>query len=332
MDKHELSCYLRQTRKFQMRKVPVSIVCFVAVLQMAAAAFACDLCAVYRSMEAKSSKQGFNIGVFEQFTHFGTLQLDGRKVDDPADQKLDSSITQFILGYQFDDKIGVQVNLPYINRSFKRADGSGGIDRGTESGVGDMSLIGHYRAYQYLSADTLFALDLIGGVKIPTGSSSRIEEEQLPEAEGSGVHGHDLALGSGSYDGIVGTAFFGSWQRLYVAGGISYNIRSKGDFDYRYANDLSWNIKPGGYLWLSDEGTLGLQLAVSGEDKGKDTNAGVKADDTGITSVFIGPELTYTWHEHLSAELSTEFPVVSNNTALQLVPDYRIKAAVTWRF
>jgi hypothetical protein len=49
-------------------------------------------------------------------------------------------------------------------------------------------------------------------------------------------------------------------------------------------------------------------------------------------SVFIGPELSYTWKEHLSAELGAEFPVVSDNSALQLVPDYRVKAAVFWRF
>lgn len=320
-----------------MKKIVVILICFIAVQQMSAAAFACDLCAIYRSMEAKSSGKGFNVGVFEQFTHFGTLQLDGRKVADPANQKLDSSITQFILGYQLNDKFGLQLNLPYINRSFRRADGNGGIDKGTESGPGDMSLIGHYRAYQYLSEDTVFALDLIGGVKFPTGSTSRIreelaEEEPTPGAPESGIHGHDLALGSGSYDGIVGSAFFGRWQRLYVTGGITYTIRSRGDFGYQYANDLTWNIKPGGYLWLTHENTLGLQLAVSGEDKGKDNLAGVKAEDTGMTSVFIGPELSYTWHEHLSAELGAEFPVVSNNTALQLVPDYRIKAAVTWRF
>jgi hypothetical protein len=75
-----------------------------------------------------------------------------------------------------------------------------------------------------------------------------------------------------------------------------------------------------------------LQLAVSGEDKGKDNLAGVVADDTGITSIFIGPELSFTWKENLSAELGAEFPVVANNTMLQLVPDYRVKAALTWRF
>src|SRR6185369_15301571 len=104
----------------------------------------CDLCAVYRSMEAKSSGAGLNLGLFEQFTHFGKLQLDGKPVNDPAGQKLDSFITQFILGYQINDRFGVQMNIPYISRSFTRADGMGGIDKGTESGLGDMSLIGHY--------------------------------------------------------------------------------------------------------------------------------------------------------------------------------------------
>jgi hypothetical protein len=303
--------------------------------------FACDLCAIYRSMEAKTSNPGFNLGVFQQFTHFGTIQDSGKDIGNPLGQKIDSSITQFILGYQFSDRFGVQLSLPYISRSFKRPtyDDAGilSIDKGTESGLGDMSLIGHYRAYQHLAEDTIFALDLIGGIKFPTGSSSRIKEElsEMVTPDGSpasGIHGHDLALGSGSYDGIVGTAMFARWQRLYLNSGMQYTIRTRGDYDYQYANDLSWYVKPGGYLWLTHDGTLGLQLAVSGEDKGKDNLAGVIANDTGITSIFIGPELNFTWKENLSAELGTEFPVVANNTALQLVPDYRIKAALTWRF
>jgi hypothetical protein len=287
-------------------------------------------------MEAKSANPGFNIGVFEQFTHFGTMQQDGHEVDNPTRQHLDSSVTQFILGYQINDRVGMQLNIPYIHRSFKRPDNLGGIDKGTEEGLGDLSLIGHYRAFQHLDEKFIFAWDLIGGIKFPTGSSDRIKEElsEVDEPVGppSGIHGHDLALGSGSYDGIVGTGMFVSWQRFFVTGGIQYSIRSRGDFDYRYANDLGWNFKPGGYLWLADKGTLGLQLAVSGEDKGKDDLAGVLADDTGVTSVFIGPELTFTWKEKLSADIGVEFPVVNDNSALQCVPDYRVKVAMTWRF
>ena len=322
-----------------MKKILLLIIAFIATTQPA---FACDLCAIYRSMEAKTSNPGLSLGVYQQFTHFGTMQDNGKDVGNQIGQKLDSSITQFILGYQFNDKFGIQLNTPYISRSFKRPmfmdDGMMMIDKGTESGLGDISLIGHYRAFQHLAEETIFAMDLIGGIKFPTGNTDRIKEELSemgapPDGmQASGVHGHDLALGSGSYDGIVGTAIFGRWQHLYIHSGLLYSIRNRGDFDYQYANDLNWFVKPGGYLWLSDRGTLGLQLAVSGEDKGKDNLAGTIADDTGMTSIFIGPELSFTWKENLSAELGTEFPVVANNTALQLVPDYRIKAALTWRF
>ena len=51
----------------------------------------------------------------------------------------------------------------------------------------------------------------MAGVKFPTGSTSRLREETQEGAgqEGpiaSGIHGHDLTLGSGSYDGLVGTS------------------------------------------------------------------------------------------------------------------------------
>jgi hypothetical protein len=321
-------------KNFHLRSI---LVAGIALALTASSAVACDLCAVYRSLEAKETKPGFNVGVFEQFTHFGTMQQDGHRVDNPAGQSLDSSITQFIVGYQFTDRLGLQVNLPYISRSFRRPTDTGIIERGTESGLGDLSLLAHYRAYQHNTEEAIFVWDLVGGIKFPTGSSNRIKEElsetdPAPGVPASGIHGHDLALGSGSYDGIVGTGMFASWRRIFVSGAVQYNIRSRGDVDYRYANDLSWHLKPGGYLWLADKGTLGLQLAASGEVKGKDDLAGVTAEDTGMTSVFLGPELSFTWKERISAELGAEFPVVNDNTALQLVPDYRVKAALTWRF
>lgn len=319
------------------KPILMPLMCLLVLLSSALQSYACDLCAIYRSLEAKSANPGLSLGLFEQFTHFGTMQLDGRQVENPANQSLDSSITQFIVGYQLNDRFGIQLNVPYINRSFRRPTASGSIDKGTESGLGDLSLTGHFRAFQHTTEETIFVWDLIGGVKFPTGSSDRIKEElsesdPAPGVPESGIHGHDLALGSGSYDGIVGTALFASWQRLFVTGAVQYSIRSRGDFDYRYANDLAWHLKPGGYLWLTHYASLGLQLAVSGEDKGKDDLAGVTAVDTGMTSVFAGPELSYTWKERLSAELGAEFPLVNDNSALQLVPDYRIKAALTWRF
>lgn len=318
-----------------MRKLAAALWIF-AIATVSGSAFACDLCAIYRATEAKVSKPGYYTGVFEQYTRFGTLRDGGKKVENEAGQFINSSITQFLLGYQFNDRFGVQINVPYIRRSFKRAEG-GAIDEGTVSGLGDVALVGNALIYRRLREESTFLWNAGGGVKFPTGNTDRLkeelsEEEPPPGAPESGVHGHDLTLGSGSYDFIVGTDAYGRWKRLFVTAAVHYSIRTEGAFDYRYANDLVFNIKPGIYLLLSDEGTVGLQLAVTGETKGKDKLNGQEMADTGITSLFVGPEFSVTWHENLSASMGADFPVVENNTSLQIVPDYRLRGAVNWRF
>lgn len=317
-----------------MRKLVV-LLALIASLLYSGPAPACDLCAIYRADEAKQSTPGFNIGVFEQFTHLGTLQESGHEVPNTADQYFDSSITQFIAGYQF-VRFGVQANIPYIHRSFRRA-GPEGVDKDAEAGLGDVTLLGNFRAYERLTPDTIFIWTLLGGVKFPTGSADRIKEEKnesepAPGFPESGIHGHDLALGTGSYDGIIGTTAAFHWKRFFTTAGVQYAIRTRGAYDYRYANDLIWNFKPGVFLYVSHESTLGLQFAVTGEAKGKDTFRGEKAVDTAVTSVFLGPELSYTWKEKLSAGLGADFPVIVHNTSLQAVPDYKLRAALVWRF
>src|SRR5881396_3217062 len=179
---------------------------------VATPAIACDLCSVYSAMQARGEiDKGFTVGVAQQFTHYGTLQEDGHKIPNDLDQHLDSSISQLFAGYNFTDRFGVQVNLPIIYRSFQRAADSGGIERGSESGIGDTSLVANFLAYRKATKKSTFAWTVHGGIKFPTGSSDRLKEEldELtapplpPGAAESGIHGHDLALGSGSLDGIV---------------------------------------------------------------------------------------------------------------------------------
>ena len=78
--------------------------------------------------------------------------------------------------------------------------------------------------------------------------------------------------------------------------------------------------------------TLGLQAVVAGEAKGRDTFEGEKAEDTGVTAVYLGPQINFTWGERFSASMGADLPVSIRNTALQTVPDYRLRAALTWHF
>jgi len=303
-------------------KILASVILAGACAQPVAA---CDLCSVYAATEAQGgSGQGFFGGVAEQFTHFGTLQEDGHEIPGEG-QYIDSSVSQVFGGYNFNNQLGVELSLPVIYRAF----GSDTM-RGTESGIGDLSLVGTFIPYQKLSEHFNFSWTVLGGVKFPTGDSSRLNtpDSELPE----GIGGHDLALGSGSYDGIIGSSVFTRWKRLFGTASLQYAIRSEGDFQHQYANDLTWFGGPGAYLALTHDYTLSLQAIVSGETKGYDTFAGVPDPDSAETLVYVGPQLNFTWRSNVSALLGLDLAVSRDNSGVQVMPDYRVHAAVTFRF
>jgi len=344
--------------------------CLLGIFAVALAwpARACDLCGCYTpQLETLSSGEtaglagtryawarGLYGAVSEQFTHFGTLQLDGNEVSNPTHQHLDSSITQLVAGYSVNEHLAFQINLPLIYRSFQRPEGFT-IDRGTVSGPGDLSLLGKFVLFHLESGggrevnfddpksphmvvhepDFTFSGVFISGVKFPTGDTSRLKEEfnevEVEGAPESGIHGHDLTLGTGSYDGIFGGQLALRYKNLFFSQELQFTLRGDGAHQYHFANDLSWSGGPGYYLMRKPNAIVGIQAIISGEYKDVDRFRGDVAPDTGITSVFAGPRLLVSLGR-MSAELGAEFPLSIENTALQVVPDYRISGAITFRY
>jgi hypothetical protein len=147
----------------------------------------------------------------------------------------------------------------------------------------------------------------------------------------SGIHGHDLTLGTGSYDGIIGGQTSFRYKSFFFQADGQFALRGDGAHQYHFANDLSWSGGPGYYLVRTRQTIVGLQFACSGEHKDVDRFRGQAAEDTGITSVFLGPRVVVSSGK-LSGELAAEIPVSIDNTALQVVPDYRLRASFAFRF
>lgn len=293
---------------------------------------ACDLCAIYMATEQRESRTGLFAGLAEQYSDFGTWRRGGEKVGNSAGERLHSFITQVIAGYNFTPRLALQLNVPLIARDFRRQE-MRGVVHGDESGLGDVSVMATWAMVTEVTENTLTRFTLLGGVKLPSGNSRRLKEElmEMDEVE-SAVHGHDLALGSGSVDGILGAQLFWTWQRAFFAGALQYLVRTEGDFHYEFANDLIWSGGPGAFVLLMHDYTVGVQAEVAGESKGNDMLAGVTAGDTGITAVYIGPDIRFTWGTSLGANLAVDLPVMQHNSGLQIVPDYRLRGGFTWRF
>jgi hypothetical protein len=355
---------------------------------------ACDLCACELPAIRLVPKAGWHGGFSEQYTDYGRLQDAGRGIANPGGQYMHSSITQIYAGYDFTDTLGVQLNIPYIARTFRRAE-EGAIESGNESGFGDVSLIGSWTAVHIERGDFRFTARVNGGIKLPTGDSSRLKEEGHHGEEGrevfhvipaspeisqnvsrqvyagtvvaggnfirvfrtvtekvilraarpeqvivheheeetpSGVHGHDLALGTGSIDGVFGADFHCQWKRAFFDAGLQFTLRGNGRHDYDYADDVSWHAGGGVVLLENAKWNAALGVRFSGETKGEDDFRGERLDDTSINTVYVGPRLAVTWDEKLSANVGVDFPIQRENSGIQTVPEYRVQAGVNWQF
>jgi hypothetical protein len=118
---------------------------------------------------------------------------------------------------------------------------------------------------------------------------------------------------------------------LFFEAETQFTLRGDGAHQYHFANDLVWSGGPGYYFLRRTNAIVGLQCSCSGEYKDVDRFRGRVAEDTGITSVFLGPRLVASVGK-LSGELAAELPISIDNTALQVVPDYRLRASFGFRF
>ncbi len=319
-----------------MKTLSKILVSLAALAGLTRAAVACDSCALYLAEGAETP--GYTLSVAHQFTRLGSVWSGDHRLGNPVDQYLDSHITQLSLGYSHGGPWQVQVTLPYISRSYLRP-AHALIETGRESGLGDATLAARYRLWRQTTArGDEFAFNVLGGVEFATGDAGHLGDEVghhfhhhagFPD---SGIHGHDLALGSGSTDYLLGADAGWKRGRLFARGQLQYKLRRPGAFDYRLADETSWELGAGGYVVLTHAHSLAVQALFSADHKGLDSLAGDPQEDTGISVRYLGGRITGTWGTRLTADTSVELPVRIRTTETMVVPDYRVRAAVTWRF
>jgi len=329
-----------------MKKYFLTSVLFVI---SAAAVWACDSCgcefcepgslfANAYGAGAPAPKSYFFANVVEQFTNFSTLRNIPAGVS--ANQYEYSSITQVILGYQISPDLNVQLNLPYIYRAYQNVNLSNtGLVRGQVNGLGDIRLVLNYVALREETPDWALSWRVSGGVKLPTGDSHLLDNED-PAAPlndltsgNNAVGGHDLALGSGSYDAIISTGITFDWQKFLFTADADFTIRGTGRDGYRYSNEFGWSAGPGYRVWQDENHVLTAQVLATGEYKAADTAQGGGTDDTFVSAVNVGPNVILAWKNGISARVQAEIPVMQHyDTGFQAIPAYRLKAALTFSF
>lgn len=307
-------------------------------------ALACDPCALYSASRLQGHESGaVTLSVSEQYTDYDRPREFRENSVRSGEFVRGFSTTQFALSYDPSETFGLQLTVPLVARSFDEVR-SFRTESGSDAGIGDLSLVGSYSFLNNLTGDWRFLAGAFGGVKFPTGDTGVLREvsedsaDVTPEAFlrhhtiGSASGGRALAFGSGSYDYITGVNFLTRYDRTLLLGTAQYTIRTEGDFGYEFADDFLWTASAGQYLALGHDYSWALLASLSGEFKGKDDLNGELVAGSDTSNLYLGPTTFFTYGEALGAEITIDFRVTGEDPGASVVPDMRVRAALSYRF
>lgn len=226
----------------------------------------------------------------------------------------------FQFQYGITDKVGLNVDVPFIHREHSHIgheDGQDIWESWNFSGLGDMVVSTQY-ALLTPSEEFEPYLSLVLGVKIPTGVAG-LKNGEGEEAEVT------IQPGTGSLDGIVGLNYrqslfsvptaSGAYSALPLTIGVSYQFNGKGTYDYRFGNSLLTSV--GTAYQFIDRANLLFQVNGRFQGFADVGTTGEPRENTGGTWIFASPGLSTKLSDAFSAQAFIQIPVYQNVHGIQ---------------
>ena len=223
--------------------------------------------------------------------------------------------------YSWNSNWGVNLQLPYIDRTHvTNLDGTGTGTSHSQS-LGDVKVIGRYTGFSDAHDSGVQF-----GVKLPTGSYT--ESFSGGDVAGQALD-RGLQPGTGTTDLILGAFTFGAvsqnWD--YFAQAMAQLPTNSRD-DYKPGNSLNVNV---GFRYLGLD-TLVPQIQFNGRVSAKDSGANASPDDSGGTTVYFSPGVTFTVTEKMKVYGFIQVPVYQNLNGYQLAPKYTVSVGTHFEF
>lgn len=316
--------------------------CFcLFIISISINSFACDPCSLYNvSRLLGTEKNSFTLSLSQQYTRFKSVKDELKPRDGEIGR--DFNVSQLAFAYDFLDSLGIQFTLPLIYRNFDYYERFA-AERESEFGIGDAVISGNFTALNHKTGSLLNLIVFNFGVKLPTGDTGSLKN--IPDNQqnnnlifdkhhtvSGALGGRALALGSGSIDYIFGMSSLNRYERYLLLGNFQYSHRTQGSFNYEFGNDFVWSIGPGYYVYVSEDHTIALRGALSGEYKEKDTFNNIRVDRSQINNTYLGPEIIISVSNSLIIDTGVDFLISDRGDSSLIVPAFRVRSGISYRF
>lgn len=240
--------------------------------------------------------------------------------------------------YGLTNYITIGAAIPWVSRSEifegEEHDDDFEVEKlGTAEGIGDLTLSTQVRLFQ--NPDTGQTIALIGGVKLPTGSTGD------KDLEGNSFEA-EFQPGSGSVDLQLGGAYRQPVGPLTFDSSVLYIFVQEGTQDvdlgdrFLYNAALSFRVLGEAPVHhhsaaASDHPhgpTLDLVVELNGEWSDKEVDSGIVDPDTGGNTLYLSPGIRL-GSDGMAGFVSVGIPVSNDFNGTQSQPDWRIMSGVS---
>lgn len=259
--------------------------------------------------------QGAAVRSFVFLVNRSGLVSNGKDIADPSNQEVSVFAIPIIVPYEVvKNKLDIVGGIPVLHKRMAFTDEKGERRAVTNSGLGDLFVLGRYLVLQKDAPGKTTRMVVLGGVKSPTGKDDEKDSRgnKLPPP---------LQLGTGSVDytaGVVATRVVG---RIGLNADLIYNFNTAAnDFAFgdklKYDFALGYRISPREYkIYPAKQWNAYLEL--NGEFSRRDGLKGVTLRDSGGNVAFVSPGIQFYYSSFL-VEASLRIPGIQNLNGTQL--------------
>lgn len=269
---------------------------------------ACESCTIPRlgrekAKSAEAQNKWFAEYIYEEQNWDEMNARDAHTLHHQGHHIHNKTVEQFqhvMIGYHPVDEFTVFAEIPYVTRHATEVDSHAILGSSqTSQGLGDLSLIGHYRVWKKGAA----SLGAIAGMKFPTGNTSERNSINIKFEP-------EMQPGSGSFDYITGAVYQQKFGDFGLLGNIAYVFKTKGGQEFEHGDLFSTTVLAD-YLInpRSEYFRTRIGLDVNLQHSQKQLDKGVKVFDSGGTTLLLGPLVSIEGTKSVSAFGSVQFPV-----------------------
>jgi hypothetical protein len=269
--------------------------------------------------------EGWRLSLSEIYKRNDRLFAGSNTVTDPMDRLLEEHRIVTGIDYGLRHDFTLSALVPTVYREM-RIRGAGGSTISRSTGLGDIALLAKYRPFKTDWHRGSFNVAVIGGLELPTGSTS--------ERDNGMRLGPTLQPGSGSWDPIVAVATTTGVDFWRFDTLLLYKANTEGSRDFAHGDFFSAELGAG-YRFLHTQypgPAASARVGVQYRHQEADEIDGTRQGSSGLDEITVRGGITVHPAPEWDIKLGIDVPVYHDVRGTQLVRDLRLALAFGIRF